>query len=254
MIGRSDDCQIKIPERWVSRQHARIILTDQQTYWVSDLNSSNGTFVNGQRVRSPIQLYHGDRIVIGRTELRFQYKAALTTQVAIVLLLQSQPRQSQIWAELLSTQGLSVFPLPLNPEESFTEFLEHWLRKMQQPPNLLLLDINAIQLHPQTICQWCQTLKPPLKVVLTDASRTSIAVIEQEQAIAEGAVGLIPALPETALLYHAPTIRKQVSTVLQVMESQLIEEDAFASALLLLESELPGPVQPTASLSEYFQS
>lgn len=254
VIGRSQDCEITIADRSASRHHARIVATDQRTFWLSDLSSLNGTYINGQRVSSPVQLQHGDRIMLGRTELRFHYRAALTTQVAIVLMIQSQPRQARLWEEILNTQGLSVVNLPLLEDDSdMISQLQHWFSKLQQPPNLLLLDINTTKQHPRMICDWCQGVKPPLRVILTDATRTSISNIEREQAIAEGACELLPALPETELVYHLPKIRQHVSSVLQVMESQLLEEDAFASALLCLEAEATEEIQPTASLGEYFQ-
>jgi hypothetical protein len=60
----------------VSRRHARILARDDQ-YFVEDLGSSNGTFLNG-RVRlspqSPLQLNPGDTIRIGQTVLKFTTK------------------------------------------------------------------------------------------------------------------------------------------------------------------------------------
>ncbi|MBN1487804.1 MAG: protein kinase [Anaerolineae bacterium] len=52
----------------ISRQHARIILNDTY-YWIEDLGSANGTFVNGLRIFSPQLLNTGDRIQLGRTIL-----------------------------------------------------------------------------------------------------------------------------------------------------------------------------------------
>jgi hypothetical protein len=68
MIGRSDECDITLPDRQVSRVHAR--LTWQGEYFlVEDLGSKNGTHVNGQPVAGPTSLRNGDEIQIA---LRFK--------------------------------------------------------------------------------------------------------------------------------------------------------------------------------------
>ena len=45
VIGRGDDADISLPDLAASRRHARISYTDGQ-YWIEDLNSRNGTFIN----------------------------------------------------------------------------------------------------------------------------------------------------------------------------------------------------------------
>nr|HID13226.1 FHA domain-containing protein [Anaerolineae bacterium] len=63
-IGRGSDCDIMLPERQVSRHHARIE-RDDGDYLLRDLGSKNGTYVNGQEVRDkPYYLKDGDEIQI----------------------------------------------------------------------------------------------------------------------------------------------------------------------------------------------
>lgn len=54
-------------ERGVSRRHARLELLENHLY-LTDLNSANGTFVNGNRLNpySPTLLHHGDEVMLGR--------------------------------------------------------------------------------------------------------------------------------------------------------------------------------------------
>ncbi len=67
-IGRNDDCDIVLPDRQVSRQHAQIEWVDG-AYEVRDLDSKNGTHVNGQDCSDPLGLQDGDEIQIA---LRFK--------------------------------------------------------------------------------------------------------------------------------------------------------------------------------------
>ena len=70
IIGRSNKCDIVIDSKHVSRQHSRIFSTSDGEWFVEDLGSSNGTFVNGQRVKScPIS--QADVIEIGLASLSF---------------------------------------------------------------------------------------------------------------------------------------------------------------------------------------
>ena len=63
-IGRASDCDVVLPKRQVSRYHARIE-RDDNGYTVQDLDSKNGTYVNGQEVGAePYRLRDGDEIQI----------------------------------------------------------------------------------------------------------------------------------------------------------------------------------------------
>jgi len=61
VIGRGEECDIVVPERQVSRQHIRIFKEDD-AYYVEDLESRNGTWINGQQLKGMRRLYDGDKI------------------------------------------------------------------------------------------------------------------------------------------------------------------------------------------------
>ncbi|HEY2250969.1 MAG TPA: PAS domain S-box protein, partial [Planctomycetaceae bacterium] len=71
VIGRHPACEIRMSEETVSRRHARIIVADGG-YFVEDLGSRNGTYVNGQRVTAPWRLCDLDTISIFNTEVEFR--------------------------------------------------------------------------------------------------------------------------------------------------------------------------------------
>ncbi len=64
LLGRSPDATIRLQDTGVSRQHATI-RRDGTLYWVSDLGSANGSFVNDVAVTTARALRHGDRIQLG---------------------------------------------------------------------------------------------------------------------------------------------------------------------------------------------
>ncbi|HEX2090085.1 MAG TPA: FHA domain-containing protein [Actinomycetota bacterium] len=70
-VGRADACQIKLSDTYVSSFHARIFSRDGEWY-VEDLGSTNGTYMNQRRVTSPVEVRAGDRIRVGRTTLEFR--------------------------------------------------------------------------------------------------------------------------------------------------------------------------------------
>ncbi len=70
-IGRSKDNDFVISDQWISRNHAMLQSTASNEFYLIDLGSRNGTFVNGRRVSIPVILRDSDRIVFGKTKLDF---------------------------------------------------------------------------------------------------------------------------------------------------------------------------------------
>ena len=63
-VGRDRDCSVRIDSHTVSRRHARIVVTPQETT-IEDLDSKNGTLVNGIRLAERVVLKDGDEIHVG---------------------------------------------------------------------------------------------------------------------------------------------------------------------------------------------
>jgi pSer/pThr/pTyr-binding forkhead associated (FHA) protein len=70
VIGRSKDCDIQVRDANVSRQHAEV-RQEGTAFWLVDLDSTNGTEVNGRREKRA-KLEDGDKITVGSTELLFE--------------------------------------------------------------------------------------------------------------------------------------------------------------------------------------
>ena len=70
VIGRSKDCDIRLADPNISRRHAEV-RQEGTAYWLLDLDSTNGTSVNGRRQKRA-KLEDEDRITLGSTELVFR--------------------------------------------------------------------------------------------------------------------------------------------------------------------------------------
>ncbi len=68
IVGRSSDLDMVLVEDMVSRKHARITMQADQI-WIEDLGSTNGTFVNGEKIKRA-RLKEGDRVLIGTSILK----------------------------------------------------------------------------------------------------------------------------------------------------------------------------------------
>ncbi len=76
LIGRNPTTDITLLDENISREHAIVLLDEETgTYTIEDLQSSNGTKVNGKRIRSA-KLADSDEIEIGNTRFRFLLRPA----------------------------------------------------------------------------------------------------------------------------------------------------------------------------------
>ncbi len=71
VIGRGAECRVCLEDEFVSQLHARILKV-KDGYILEDLGSTNGTYINGNRINYPVGLRYGDRITIGGTVLEFR--------------------------------------------------------------------------------------------------------------------------------------------------------------------------------------
>ncbi len=71
MMGRSDGAEIRVEDPFASSAHARIF-TRGDFMQVEDMGSTNGTYLNGRKLRTPERLKLGDVIRIGDSEYRYQ--------------------------------------------------------------------------------------------------------------------------------------------------------------------------------------
>ena len=75
-IGRSSDRDIQVDDAKLSRKHAVISALDGH-FWLQDLSSLNGTWLNGCRVYGPVRLVDGDQIELGSSRAIFSDRLQL---------------------------------------------------------------------------------------------------------------------------------------------------------------------------------
>ena len=77
LIGREQDCQLRPNSEMVSRHHC-VFSVDDYSVRLRDLGSTNGTLVNGERIRKDVVLVAGDKIVIGNLEFELVIRPGIT--------------------------------------------------------------------------------------------------------------------------------------------------------------------------------
>ncbi|MDY6874868.1 MAG: FHA domain-containing protein [Chloroflexota bacterium] len=96
-LGRSHDCDVHVPDKRASRRHAEINW-DGEASTLRDLDSANGTFLNGRRITISQTLRDGDEIVIASAVFTFRDPEA-TIRVAEFPILVVDQDSGEIWVD-----------------------------------------------------------------------------------------------------------------------------------------------------------
>ncbi|HXX32321.1 MAG TPA: FHA domain-containing protein [Myxococcaceae bacterium] len=114
VIGRSSELDMVLVEDMVSRKHAKIAVQGGKIT-IEDLGSTNGTFVNGEKVRTA-RLKEGDRILIGTSILKLVVAGAESTQLSDAAVKHNLEAAAQAQAAKTKTSSMSGkiedIPLP----------------------------------------------------------------------------------------------------------------------------------------------
>lgn len=84
MLGRSDDIDLVVSDTSISRRHAMIV-NRLEGFHVSDLGSTNGTFVNKEPVTSAVPLKEGDKLTLGLVTFKFSFQDDDDTEYHMML-------------------------------------------------------------------------------------------------------------------------------------------------------------------------
>jgi two-component system, cell cycle response regulator len=127
-LGRHPDNQACVDDDGISRFHARISI-DKSKYWVEDLGSSNGTYINGRRVTS-CELNNGDTLNLG-PRVSFRFSAATEHEERVL----KQLYESSVRDPLTGAFNRHYFSSQLTSELAYASRHDH-------PLSVILLDID----------------------------------------------------------------------------------------------------------------
>lgn len=114
-IGRREGCDLCLPSQNVSGLHAEILEEEEGQLWLYDLNSTNGTFLNDQRIRERIPLRENDTVVFGNCS----FSVALQSDGAV--------------RHPMATIESGAAEVPETPEEKFQRLLDSGTTPYFQP-------------------------------------------------------------------------------------------------------------------------
>jgi len=124
-IGKCPVCEIRIShyDRYASRHHAMIFI-ENDDYFIRDICSRNGTWVNGLRIEEKTKLHDRDRIEVGKTLLMFNEK-----EEAITVISKAEGRKEYHLNEIEMRGDIKIGRCPINEiridEEDLTASRHH---------------------------------------------------------------------------------------------------------------------------------
>jgi diguanylate cyclase (GGDEF)-like protein len=131
VVGRGDDCDVRITDNSVSRRHARIEHA-ADGYVVADLGSTNGTFVNDRQLDGPVALHDGDYLRVGNCIYRYLAGGNIEAEY-----------HEEIY-RLTIQDGLTR----AHNQRALTEFLDREVARSQRhnrPLSVLMFDIDKFK-------------------------------------------------------------------------------------------------------------
>jgi len=166
-IGRSPHNTIALPNESVSRAHAVVQFTDSGSCYLYDLDSRNGTLVNGRRVSVPTMLRDGDRITIGPYTLGFVHEQpAQVTPAGLPSAVDTQASQQQVTTIVVNIRDHADLERRLGAPR-----LAEIVAALHQQAGPILEDMGAWTqryIGPAILAIWVhRSIKPPLNVVLS---------------------------------------------------------------------------------------
>jgi two-component system NtrC family sensor kinase len=193
-LGRESSNRIQLHDTEVSRQHAEIRCIDDQ-YTISDLNSSNGTFVNGKRIRQHT-LVSGDQVQLGRTLMLYTGASDESAEdVAATVDISSRQQfddKSHIIRSVTQEEGSRILDMGTHaPQDSWLARARSNLQVMYRTALAVshTLDIDQLlQRIMDLIFEWVEAdrgcvmlLEPDRKVLKPKVRRTRKGINSQER-------------------------------------------------------------------------
>jgi predicted component of type VI protein secretion system len=151
-LGRARGCTIRIPSAQVSRLHCRLRM-ENGVVTVEDLESVNGTFVNGKRIHEPEIIHPGDHLSIGPVTFVVEYELSTTTLRPLSDEEAFQARETASDVELVEEAKLHPETQPPLVTEAEVEVADKPSSKIatKPPPTGELLEVVEEQTDVETV-------------------------------------------------------------------------------------------------------
>ena len=133
-LGRAPDSTLQVEGEAVSRKHAIVQAQGKREFWLVDLGSTNGTFLNGRRVSQAVRLRNGDVVRIAELEIEFvtEILSALhLTQRKVLASTLMTLRLAQCWLMVADIEGSTKLVQEL-PTEEYPRVTGGWFKKCRQ--------------------------------------------------------------------------------------------------------------------------
>ncbi|MFV0295130.1 MAG: FHA domain-containing protein [Hyphomicrobiaceae bacterium] len=133
-IGRSASNDVVIDDGRVSRRHALVHRQGDADYWIIDLGSGNGTYLNGRRVTMPVRLGNGDDVVFGDHAVVFRQRAGdarpeectLASEETIISI-----KDADCWLLVADIKGSSALAARMPPAE-YAMLIGRWMGECKE--------------------------------------------------------------------------------------------------------------------------
>ena len=119
-VGRAPDNTLVLNDNEVSRRHALIQAQDDGEFWLVDLGSANGSYVNDRRISQPVELRSGDVIQISGVKMSFgtaRVKADESSSEGSMASTMMSIRQAQCWMMIVDIIGSTALAQEIPAEE-----------------------------------------------------------------------------------------------------------------------------------------
>ncbi|MFO1482814.1 MAG: adenylate/guanylate cyclase domain-containing protein [Verrucomicrobiaceae bacterium] len=133
-IGRAPTNSLQLDDNEVSRRHAIIQAQGEREFWLVDLGSANGTYVNGRRISQSVRLHNGDVIRIASQEMEFATEILSALHPAGRQAMAStmiQIRQAQCWLMVADIIGSTKLAQNMAAAE-FPRMTGTWFKNCHQ--------------------------------------------------------------------------------------------------------------------------
>ncbi len=222
-LGRAKENDIVILDGSLSRMHARIDVNEERIV-LSDLQSSNGTYVNGERITECI-LKHGDAVKCGDAEFQFREDLHILHEISSGvrkgfrdLLVAEKPRDK------VSTSALKI---------KQKDFQERSKDKLQ-----ILLEVSELLSSPEDIDILLQKIVDFLFVIM-DVDRVAILMVNEETGLLEGRITRSSVeTHEGETIYSSSIVNYVLQKSVSVISSDAREDPRFGDTSSIMKQSI----------------